>query len=147
MKGLDDFPEIIPVLKLEHERVNFGSVWHSDPGLALAHAGAGVCLFLEERFEEARAAIETARTAVGQTPRERGHVEAVALLVAGKSAEAEPVMREHLNAYPRDLLVLQRLYFIWFWQGRFPAAYLAPPSSCVRRPEPVCRAHPSRATS
>ena len=30
MKGLDDFPEIIPVLKLEHERVNFGGIWHSD---------------------------------------------------------------------------------------------------------------------
>ena len=30
VKGLPDFPEIIPVLKLEHERVNFGGVWHSD---------------------------------------------------------------------------------------------------------------------
>ncbi len=93
----------------------------ADPGLALAHAGAGVCLFLEERFEEARAALEAARTAVdGQTPRERGHVEAVALLVAGKSADAERVMGEHLDVYPRDLLIMQRLYFIWFWQGRFP---------------------------
>jgi taurine dioxygenase len=30
VKGLPDFPEIIPVLKLEHEKVNFGGVWHSD---------------------------------------------------------------------------------------------------------------------
>jgi taurine dioxygenase len=30
VNGLDDYPEIIPVLKLEHERVNFGGVWHSD---------------------------------------------------------------------------------------------------------------------
>ncbi len=28
--GIDGFPEIIPVLKLEHERVNFGGVWHTD---------------------------------------------------------------------------------------------------------------------
>ena len=30
VKGLPDFPEIIPVLKLETEKVNFGGVWHSD---------------------------------------------------------------------------------------------------------------------
>ena len=30
LKGLPDCPMITPVIKLEHERVNFGGVWHSD---------------------------------------------------------------------------------------------------------------------
>ena len=30
VKGIDGYPEIIEVLKLEHERTNFGGVWHSD---------------------------------------------------------------------------------------------------------------------
>ncbi|HEV8309630.1 MAG TPA: hypothetical protein VGW35_18360 [Methylomirabilota bacterium] len=92
-----------------------------DPGLALAHAGVGVCLFFDERFAEARAALETARAAAaGVTERERGHVEALAHLVGGRLPDAERTMRAHLAAFPRDLVVAQRLYFIWFWQGRFP---------------------------
>jgi taurine dioxygenase len=30
IKGIEGFPEIIPVMKLEHERTNFGGIWHSD---------------------------------------------------------------------------------------------------------------------
>ena len=30
VKGLDDFPHVISVIKLEHERINFGGIWHSD---------------------------------------------------------------------------------------------------------------------
>ena len=30
LKGLPEAPEIIQVLKLEHESVNFGGIWHSD---------------------------------------------------------------------------------------------------------------------
>jgi len=30
VKGFEDFPEIIEVKKLEHEKINFGGVWHSD---------------------------------------------------------------------------------------------------------------------
>ena len=30
VKGFDDQPEIIPIMKLAHETVNFGGVWHAD---------------------------------------------------------------------------------------------------------------------
>src|SRR5436190_1432451 len=30
VKGIEGFPRIIEVKKLEHEKVNFGGVWHSD---------------------------------------------------------------------------------------------------------------------
>ena len=30
VKGIEGFPEIINVAKLEHEKINFGGVWHSD---------------------------------------------------------------------------------------------------------------------
>ena len=99
----------------------FRAVGAQDPALALGHAGAAICLFLEERFTEAQEAARLARGAAGsQTERERRHVEAIALLVEGKVAQAERAMQEHLAEYPRDLVVFQRLYFIWFWQGKFP---------------------------
>ena len=92
-----------------------------DPGLALAHAGAAVCLFLDEQFMEARGAAAAAQSAAaGGTTREQTHVEALALLVSGQTARGEALMREHLAAHPRDLVVFQRLYFILFWRGAFP---------------------------
>src|SRR5438270_1372260 len=30
VKGLEGYPQITPVIKLEHEKVNFGGLWHSD---------------------------------------------------------------------------------------------------------------------
>ena len=30
IRGIEGFPEIIPVVKLEHETTNFGGIWHSD---------------------------------------------------------------------------------------------------------------------
>src|SRR5262245_8487711 len=90
-----------------------------DPGFAIAHAGHAVSLFVEERFAEARAAAERARSlATGVSGRERSQIEALTLYVNVRMADAEAVMRQHLAEHPRDLLVAQRLYFIWFFQGR-----------------------------
>jgi alpha-ketoglutarate-dependent taurine dioxygenase len=30
IQGIEGFPEIIPVIKLEHEKHNFGGIWHTD---------------------------------------------------------------------------------------------------------------------
>lgn len=91
-----------------------------DPALGLAHAGSAICHFLDERFPEARAAAEQSRAhAARATAREQSHVNAVGLLVTGRTGEAEQAMRAHLATYPRDFVVVQRLYYIWFWQGRF----------------------------
>jgi tetratricopeptide (TPR) repeat protein len=99
----------------------FRAAAERDPQLALAHAGAAVCLFLEERFAETKAATETARAAVaGQTDRERSHVAALTAWTSGQVAEAERLMREHLATWPRDAMVFHRLYYVYFWLGRFP---------------------------
>jgi tetratricopeptide (TPR) repeat protein len=92
-----------------------------DPALAVAHAGAAVCLFLEERFPETKAATDAARAAAaGQSERERSHVAALTAWTSGQVPEAERLMRAHLATWPRDAMVLQRLYYVLFWLGRFP---------------------------
>jgi hypothetical protein len=91
-----------------------------DPGLALAHAGLAVGLFVEEEFADARASMARARSlAPGASARERSHIDALGHYVEVRMKDAEAAMREHLAVYPTDLLVAQRLYFIWFFQGRF----------------------------
>jgi taurine dioxygenase len=47
VKGLARFPEIIQVAKLEHERVNFGGIWHSDTAY-LAQPPMGSMLLARE---------------------------------------------------------------------------------------------------
>ena len=99
----------------------FRAAVERDPAFALAHAGAAICLFLEERFPETKAASDAARAAAaGQTERERSHVAAVTAWTSGQVPEAERLLREHLATWPRDAMVLQRLYYVLFWLGRFP---------------------------
>ena len=93
----------------------------ADPAFALGRAGLAVTRYLEEQIPEGRAemerAVETAKAST-LTPRERRHVETLALWVAGRGNDAIPLIKELLVEHPRDVLLLQRLYFIYFWQGR-----------------------------
>jgi tetratricopeptide (TPR) repeat protein len=98
----------------------FQAATAEDPQLAVAHAGLAVGLFMDERFAEARAAAQTARVvSAAASERERAHVEALALFVEVRIPAAEARMREHVRRYPRDLMIAQRLYFVWFFQGLF----------------------------
>ena len=47
LQGLDGFPEITPVVKLEHETINFGGIWHSDTAY-LQHPPMGSMLLARE---------------------------------------------------------------------------------------------------
>ena len=79
-----------------------------DPGFALAEIGRARCLATYGRGAEARAAATRAQgLTAGVSAREKAHVEALALVVEGRGAEALAAIKEHLNAFPRDALVLQ----------------------------------------
>ena len=100
---------------------SFEAAVAADPGFALGRAGLAVTLYLDERLAEGRAEMERALAAAAAsplTPRERGSVDVLALWVGGRGNEAIPMIRALLAEHPRDMLLLQRLYFIYFWQGR-----------------------------
>ena len=79
-----------------------------DPGFALAEIGRARCLATYGRGAEARAAAARARElTAGISPREKAHIEALALVVEGRGAEALAAIKQHLNEFPRDALVLQ----------------------------------------
>jgi alpha-ketoglutarate-dependent taurine dioxygenase len=47
IKGLPDYPDVIEVSKLEHEKANFGGIWHSDTAY-LEHPPMGSMLLARE---------------------------------------------------------------------------------------------------
>jgi tetratricopeptide (TPR) repeat protein len=65
-----------------------------------------------------RAVTDGATQTATLTGRERRHLEALRLFVGGRGNDAIPVMKEILAEHPRDVLLMQRLYFLYFWQGR-----------------------------
>jgi hypothetical protein len=79
----------------------------ADPDFALAHCLLARLHQVHGRGPDARAAAQRAvELARSLTPRERGHVNALAKVVAGDGPGALAAIREHLAEFPRDALVL-----------------------------------------
>ena len=90
-----------------------------EPEFALARGMVATCHLLAEEGAAARAEIASAqRDAARLTTRERRHLRALALWIEGQAASAEALMHESLAETPRDIVLLQRLFFTYFWQGR-----------------------------
>lgn len=97
----------------------FNEALDHDPDFALARAALGVSLYLAEKVPEGRRAMEAASAVAPALPeRERRHVEALGLWMSGRANDAIGLMKEIIAAHPRDVVLLQRLYFVYFWQGR-----------------------------
>src|SRR5712692_4352279 len=79
----------------------------ADPGFALAHIGRARSLHLQGRGALAQAAVAQAREVTASLDRrERQHVEALGLAVAGQGARALALVREHVAEFPRDAMAL-----------------------------------------
>ena len=79
----------------------------ADPAFALAHVGLGRSLQVLGEGARAQAAAARARTwSASADRRERRHVEALALSVAGQGGAALDLVREHVAEFPRDAMVL-----------------------------------------
>jgi Flp pilus assembly protein TadD len=84
----------------------------ADPGFALAHAGRGHALLERGDAAAARASMAAANSlTAGLSARERSHIAFFDLLVAGDTEAALSELAAHLNAWPRDVLVLATTAF------------------------------------
>lgn len=80
----------------------------ADPDFALGHAALARALMMEARMAEAKAAIARAEAlAKAADQRERDHVAALALLLAGRPDSARAAVKAHVRNHPRDALVAQ----------------------------------------
>jgi hypothetical protein len=84
----------------------------ADPGFAMAHAAKAHALMERGDAAAARASIAAANAlAGGLSPREVSHVRFFDLLLAGGAEGALAALRQHLDSWPRDAVVLATTAF------------------------------------
>ena len=80
----------------------------ADAGFALGHVAHARALMMAGRMPEAQAALDRAVALQDQTDaREHQHIEAFALLFAGRAPDCRALVRAHVLDYPRDAMVTQ----------------------------------------
>ncbi len=80
----------------------------ADEGFALAHIGLARDMLMRARPDRVKESLGRARAlASGLSARERAHINASALLLTGKSAEARAAVYEHVAEWPADVMVAQ----------------------------------------
>ncbi|MGE3935278.1 MAG: hypothetical protein AB7F67_18595 [Rhodospirillaceae bacterium] len=90
----------------------------ADPGFALAPAALVALLRDTGRNDDARRYADQARALAERLPpRERQHVEALALMAQDQGDDAFALMRRHLAEFPRDALILLRADRHVFYSG------------------------------
>lgn len=86
----------------------FRKATEADEGFALAHAALSIMLMMPAQLAEAKASVERASALASViSRRERRHVEAISLFVNGKGPQSLALVREHLDEFPRDALILR----------------------------------------
>ncbi len=79
----------------------------ADPDFSLAHIARARLCQVQARIPEAKEAATRARDLAERvTPRERGHIETIALVIDGLGAQAMARLEAHAADYPRDALAL-----------------------------------------
>ena len=80
----------------------------ADDGLAVAHAANALLQMYRNEMAQAKETAAGAKSlAVNATKRERQQIEAISLVIAGENRKALRLIREHLDDFPRDMLMVR----------------------------------------
>jgi tetratricopeptide (TPR) repeat protein len=95
------------------------SAVEADPTFALGYAALAFAHWYRSDIPAAKASLQQAEALADATlPRERQHIQIVSKFIGGAGAQALPLMYEHLEAYPRDALIIHLVMTTTAGSGR-----------------------------
>jgi len=98
-KFLGAEPQVLPAFERAIE---------ADEGFALAHIGIAREMQLRTRPDQVKVSLARARAlGAGLSAREQAHIHVSGLLLEGKSAEAREAVYDHVEQWPKDVMIAQ----------------------------------------